>query len=201
MYPVSFTADFVEQRSRLTNFFRFVMLIPQLFVAFFYAIAVFFAVIGAWFALVFTGRYPPGIYDFLGNALRYFTRLGAYANLMTDEYPPFNGSAEAGYPVRVAYGPPLQRYSRLKVFFRGIVGIPVMVMLYLYGMMQSIVTFCSWVVIVVTGEQPKGLQDLLNLSGAYHTRGWAYFLLMTETYPPITEKSQLVESPTTPQLG
>jgi hypothetical protein len=201
MYPVSFTAEFVEQRSRLTTFFRWVMLLPQFFVAIFYAIAVSFAVIGAWFALMFTGRYPEGIYRFMANSVRYFARLGAYGNLMTDVYPPFSGADETGYPVAVGIGPPLEKYSRVKVFFRWIVGIPVMIMLYLYGTVQGIVALCSWVVIVVTGKQPKGLQDLLNLSAAYHARGMAYFLLLTETYPPITEKSQLVEAPARPQLG
>src|SRR3954471_13859492 len=201
MYPVSFRAEFVEERSRLSNFFRYFLLIPLMIVAFFYAIAVYAVVIVAWFALLFTGRYPQGMYEFNGRMVRFFSRFSAYANLMTDRYPSFNGDEDPAYPVHVAYGAPLEQYSNVMVLFRMILAIRVWIMLYLYGMMQGIVTFCSWFVIVFTGKQPVGLQNLLNLAAAYHTRAWAYVLLMTEPYPPITEQSQLEASPASPQLG
>ena len=57
-YPVTFEADFVERRSRLTTFFRLILLIPLLIVAYVYGILAFFALIIAWFAIVITGRYP-----------------------------------------------------------------------------------------------------------------------------------------------
>jgi Domain of unknown function (DUF4389) len=51
---------------------------------------VFFAVIGAWFAILFTGRYPRGIFDFVEGVIRWENRVFAYMFiLVTDEYPPF----------------------------------------------------------------------------------------------------------------
>src|SRR5215218_1236710 len=156
MYPVTYAADFAEKRSRLSTFFRYFMLLPLFFVGFFWGVAVYVTLLCAWVALMVTGRYPQGLYDFHAKTLRFFTRVNAYANLMTDVYPPFGGQDAPSYPVRGAIGPPLAKYSRLKVFFRWIVGIPVWIMGYLYALLLGIVVLCSWVVIVVTGRQPQG---------------------------------------------
>ena len=52
-------------------------------------IAGFFVVIAAWFAIVFTGRYPRGIFDFVEGVIRWNNRVIGYAfTLVTDEYPP-----------------------------------------------------------------------------------------------------------------
>ncbi len=58
---------------------------------FFLEIAAFFAVIVAWFAILFTGRYPRGIFDFVEGVFRWHNRVAAYAFvLVTDRYPPFS---------------------------------------------------------------------------------------------------------------
>jgi hypothetical protein len=104
-YPVTFEMDFVERRSRLTTFFRAILVIPQLVFAAFYGIAFFIAYIAAWFALLFTTRWPISLYEFMGGFLRYITRVSAYLYLGVDEYPPFNGAENDSYPVRVHIAP------------------------------------------------------------------------------------------------
>lgn len=53
------------------------------------AVAVAFTII-AWFAILFTGRYPRALYEFGTGALRWTTRVEAYLLLLTDDYPPFS---------------------------------------------------------------------------------------------------------------
>ena len=53
-------------------------------------IAVFFVLIVTWFAILFTGRYPRGIFSFVEGVIRWHNRVAAYAfTLVTDRYPPF----------------------------------------------------------------------------------------------------------------
>ena len=69
---------------------KWLLAIPHYIVLFFLYIGVVFAVIAAWFAILFTGRYPRGIFDYVEGVLRWHNRVVAYALvLVTDEYPPF----------------------------------------------------------------------------------------------------------------
>jgi len=73
---------------------KWLLAIPHYFVLFFLYIGAFFAVIAAWFAILFTGRYPRGLFDFVEGVFRWWTRVVGYAFvLVTDEYPPFSLSA------------------------------------------------------------------------------------------------------------
>jgi hypothetical protein len=186
-YPVTFEMDFVERRSRLTTFFREILVIPQLIFAVFYGIAFTVAVIAAWFALLFTARWPVSLFEFVGGFLRYITRVTAYMYLGVDEYPPFNGAENDSYPVRVHIAPPLERYSRVKVFFRPIYAILALVIRYAMGIVISVVGFLSWFVIVITGRQPESLQNALRFALSYTTRADGLIFLITETYPPLEE--------------
>jgi uncharacterized protein DUF4389 len=69
---------------------KWFLAIPHYVVLILLHVGVFFAVIGAWFAILFTGRYPRGIFDFVVGVMRWTNRVGAYAFvLVTDRYPPF----------------------------------------------------------------------------------------------------------------
>lgn len=186
-YPVTFESDYVEPRSRLTTFLRLLLVIPQAIVLAFYGIAVFVVVAIAWFALLFTGRWPAGMYDFTAGFMRYYTRVHAYTFLLVDPYPPFSAGEEPGYPVRLHVGPPLAQYNRLKVLLRIFYAIPPYLIVYVMNVVLQLAAIASWIVIVVTGRQPKGLQDVLGLAVSYQARAGALFLLLTETYPPFTD--------------
>jgi uncharacterized protein DUF4389 len=69
---------------------KWLLAIPHYIVLAFLYIGVFFALIGAWFAILFTGRYPRGIFTFVEGTLRWGNRVTGYAfTLVTDQYPPF----------------------------------------------------------------------------------------------------------------
>lgn len=188
-YPITFEVPWVERHSRLTTFFRLLLAIPWMLVGFFYFLVAYITVVIAWFVLVFTASYPPGLYRFHSGVLRFGSRINAWFYLLTDAWPPFGLDEAPGYPVRVGVPPPQQRYSRARAGFRLIVGIPTLVMLYVFAQFLSILGFCAWFVIVFTGRLPQGLHDALVLTMRYSTRAYGYFLLITETQPPISDRS------------
>ena len=69
---------------------KWILAIPHLFLLIFLSIGAFLATVVAWFAILFTGRYPRAIFDYVEGVLRWWLRVEAYAILLTtDEYPPF----------------------------------------------------------------------------------------------------------------
>ncbi len=82
--------DVTTDLQRYLPLVKWLLAIPHYFVLFFLAIGAFFAVVAAWFAILFTGRYPRGLFDFVEGVIRWHNRVLAYAFvLVTDEYPPF----------------------------------------------------------------------------------------------------------------
>lgn len=187
-YPVTFEADYIERRSRLTAFFRLILVIPVAIVLYVYALVAGVAIVIAWFAIVFTARYPKGLYDFVAGYTRFLTRVTAYAALLCDPYPPFGGSDDPAYPVRMRFDGPLERYSRAKTLFRIILAIPIVILRYVMGLLLEIGAFAAWVVIVITGKMPRGLFELMVLANSYTARSDAYLYLLTETYPPFQDE-------------
>lgn len=90
-YPASIDIpDVVGPRDRLTVGLRLLLAIPHFIVLFFVLIAWGITTIVAWFAILFTGTYPAGLYPFGVGALQWGLRVEAYVLLMLDEYPPFS---------------------------------------------------------------------------------------------------------------
>ncbi|MEM7285881.1 MAG: DUF4389 domain-containing protein [Actinomycetota bacterium] len=79
-----------EGRNRLTAFFRILMVIPHYIVLAFVFVAAYVVYIIAWFAVLFTGKMPTGLRDFLIGTGRWVNRVQAYFWLLTDRYPPFS---------------------------------------------------------------------------------------------------------------
>jgi uncharacterized protein DUF4389 len=190
MYPIRFEADYIEERNRVTTFFRLLLAIPHLVVIYVYALVGLCAVFVAWFALLFTGKYPPGLYNFVSGLMHYGTRLNGYCYLLTDEYPPFSGGEYPEYPVRLQIDPPQDEYNRVKVLLRIFYVIPAAILNYALSLLAQIVAFVAWFVIVLTGRQNKSMNDLIRLGVSYQARVAGLFLLLTETYPPISDEGQ-----------
>ncbi len=186
-YPVEFSVDYSVSRSRLTTFFRLILAIPLLIWGYVYGIAATVVVIVSWFAIVFTGRYPQGLYEFEAGWVRFLARLTAYVALLSDDYPSFGGSEDPSYPVRMQFHE-LEHYSRLKTGFRIILAIPILVVRYVMQLMLEIGAIGAWFVILVTGGLPRGLFDLMVLANSYIARSDAYLMLLTETYPPFQDE-------------
>jgi len=183
-YPVTFEVDYVEERSRLTAFFRLILAIPLAIWLYFYGLVASIVLVIAWLAIVFTARYPKGLYEFVAGFTRSLARITAYMALLSDPYPPFGPSGESHYPVRMHFAGPLERYSRAKTFFRIILAIPIVILRYAMNLLLQIGAVAAWFVIVFTGKMPRGLFDLMVLANSYTARSDAYLLLLTETYPP-----------------
>ncbi|MGD0455272.1 MAG: DUF4389 domain-containing protein [Solirubrobacteraceae bacterium] len=187
-YPVTFEVDYAERRSRLTAFFRLILVIPLAIWLYLYGILAYIAIVIAWFAIVITGRYPKALFDFVAGFTRSLARVTAYAALLSDPYPPFGGGPDADYPVRMEFAGPLESYSRLKTFFRPLLAIPIVILRYVMNLLLEIGAFAAWVVIVITGKLPRGLFDVMVLANSYMARSDAYLFLLTETYPPFQDE-------------
>jgi hypothetical protein len=82
--------DVKRDLNRWLPLVKWLLAIPHYVVLLFLGIAAVFAVIVAWFVILFTGRYPRGLFDFVEGVLRWALRVDAYALLLiTDSYPPF----------------------------------------------------------------------------------------------------------------
>lgn len=196
-YPVTFEADYIEHHNRLTTFFRLILAIPLYIWLYIYAIAAAIVLVIAWFAIVITGRYPRGLYDFVAGYTRFITRITAYVALLCDPYPSFGGSPDASYPIRMEFAP-LDRYSRLKTLFRIILAIPIAIVRYVVGLLLQIGAFAAWFVILFTGKLPRGLYDLMVFANSYTARSDAYLYLLTETYPPFQDEQTRAAGVPTP---
>ena len=96
-YPVTFNIEYPEKLSRalliLKVLFGWLYVgIPHGIMLFFYGIAAYVVLIISFFAILFTGKYPRGMFDFIVGYQRWTNNVNAYIYLMRDEYPPFNGS-------------------------------------------------------------------------------------------------------------
>lgn len=182
-YPVRYAVDYEPRQSRLAALFRILLALPHFVVI--GVLQVVSAVIAliAWFAIVFTGRHPHGMFRFQVGYLRWYARAQSYASFLTGRYPPFAfGSSADGYPVRLEIDEP-SRLSRLTTFFRLLLLIPAAAVSYLVGIVGAVVWVVAWIVTVVLGRLPQGMHDVLEFVTRYSIRYQAYSLLVTDRFP------------------
>ena len=183
-HPVQLIVDDDLKRSRLTVFFRLLLAIPHFFWLLLWGIAVFFVAIVGWFAALIKGRLPDSMHRFQARYQVYATRFYAYSNLLANPYPPFHGGP-ADYPVNLDVPGP-GRQSRWKILFRIILGIPALILAWVFSQVLQILAFLGWFVCVVMGRMPKGMRDLGVYCLRYQEQTNCYMLLLTDRYPSLS---------------
>jgi len=157
----------------------------------------------AWFAILFTGRYPRSIFDFNVGVMRWTWRVGFYsfAAFGTDRYPPFSLEADTAYPAELAVDYP-ERLSRdLALVKWWLLAIPHYLILGVLtggfavgwakgafrvggGGLIGLLALIAAVGLAVTGRYPAGLFDFLMGLNRWVWRVVAYAGLMRDEYPP-----------------
>jgi hypothetical protein len=182
-HPVGliFTDDL--KRSRLTVFFRLLLAIPSFIFLALWGIVVYFAVLAAWFAALFTTRVPDGLHNFIAQYLRYTTHVVGYVYLLADPWPGFSPSM--AYPIDARIDGP-QPQSRLTVFFRLIVAIPALILAGIFRQVNQIVAFLAWFYCLATGNMHRGMRDISAWLLRYELQTYAYICLLTGRYPSLS---------------
>ncbi len=89
-YPVTFDVEIPEKLSRGLIFIKWLLIIPHSIILAFYGIAVGIVTFIAWWSILFTGRYPEPLFNFVVGYYRWIVRVSCYENLLTDNFPPFS---------------------------------------------------------------------------------------------------------------
>lgn len=185
-YPVDVTvARYPGHSNRLSVLFRWILAIPVgliwgVFTRVFEVTTVF-----AWIAILFTGRFPPGLFNVGASIMRLTANYTGYTMLVTDEYPPWTGDDPhvSTYPVQYSIVYPGQS-NRLTVFFRAILAIPALAWVSIVAIAAFVAVIIGWFVILITGRYPEGLRNFVIGYIRLSMRVYTYLLLMTDRYPP-----------------
>ncbi|MDI3406863.1 DUF4389 domain-containing protein [Streptomyces cavernicola] len=194
--PVALTAELDAPLSRWLWLVKWLLVIPHWIVLFFLWIGFFVATVIAFFAILFTERYPRALFDFNLGVLRWAWRVSyySYSALGTDRYPPFSLGAEPGYPARLDVDRP-ERLSRGLVLVKWwLLAIPhYLVLAFFTGGMRaglwsigliSLLALFAGVAVLFTGRYPRDLFVLVVGLNRWMFRVVAYAGLMTDVYPP-----------------
>jgi Domain of unknown function (DUF4389) len=207
-YPVRLEGRLDPQLSRWLWVVKWLLAIPHYFVLFFLWIAFVVLTIVAFFAILFTGRYPRGIFDFNLGVLRWTWRVSyySYGALGTDRYPPFTLDAAPDYPATLDVAYP-ERLSRGLVLVKWwLLAIPQYILLgiflggagsaagraedwdgshwwYAGGLIWALVFFAA-IALLFMARYPHGLFDFVLGLDRWVARVVAYAGLMTDAYPP-----------------
>lgn len=146
------------------------------------AVAFVIAII-AWFAIVFTGAFPRGLWMLSAFYLQWRVRAMAYLTLLRDEYPPFGDGA---YPAELIVRSPPGARDRVTVAFRLVLVLPQLAALWVIGVAWAATTLIAWAAILVTGRHPAPLYDFAVGALRWTARVEAYVLLLHDEYPPFS---------------
>lgn len=204
-YPVLVEGDLDPSLSRWMWLLKWLLAIPHyIVVAVLWFVAILLTIV-AFFAILFTGRYPRTIFDFNVGVMRWTWRVGyySYSALGTDSYPPFSLRAD-DYPARLDVAYPQQLSRGLVLVKWWLLAIPHYIVVGFFtsgliwwaedfdggwaiqfgGGLIGILVLVAAIVLLFTGKYPQGIFDIVMAMNRWAFRVGAYALLMRDEYPP-----------------
>jgi len=187
-YPARFSVEYPERLSHWKVLVKWLLAFPHLIIVYLLQLVASLMVLVAFFAVLFTKKWPRGMFDFMVQIQRWTLNVATYAfTLMRDEYPPFGGE-EGEYPLsfQVDYG---ENLSRWMIFVKWLLVLPHLIILTFLAVAAWVVLIIAWFAILFTGRYPRGMFDFVVGTLRWWIRVQAYaHWLMTDRYPPFSLK-------------
>jgi hypothetical protein len=189
-YPLRLTGELSPRLSRWRWLVKWLLAIPHLVVLFLLWIAFAGVSVAAFFAILFTGRYPRGLFDFNVGVLRWSWRVGfySYSALGTDQYPPFALKDAPDYPARLEVEYPESLSRGLVLVKWWLLALPQFLVVAFFagssGGLVFLLVLIAGVALLFTGRYPRGIFDFVLGMNRWCLRVVAYAGLMTDQYPP-----------------
>ncbi len=186
-YPVRYDVPYPEKLSRLLIFVKWLLAVPHFLIVIALGYATAAVSVVAFFAILFTRRYPRGLFNLVVGINRWGANVTAYTYLFRDEYPPF--SLEAGrYPVEYDVEYP-ERLSRWWIFVKWLLVIPHQFVLTLLSIAGFFFGFLSWFAILFTGRYPRTFFNFNVGLQRWALRVGAYSQLLRDEFPPYSKRA------------
>lgn len=186
-YPVKVDCRHQERYSRLLPLVKWLLVLPNVFVLGVVFIGTLLALIAGFFAVLVTGRYPRGIFDFVTGTIRWYWNVMAYTYFLTDSYPPFALAARPDHPATFEVAYPEAGIARWRPLVQWLLVFPYGIVAYLFFIAAAVLQLVAFFVILVTGKLPRGLFDFMLGALSWGLRASAYALWLTDRYPPFGE--------------
>jgi hypothetical protein len=180
-HPIELTVGGDLTRSRLTVFFRGILVIPHLLLLYLWGVVAVLTSLVAWIVALFIGRLPDPLHRFQAAYVRYGARVVAYWWLIADPFPPFSGSQGRGVVDVIVE--PARRQSRWGIFFRTILVLPASLLIEVFRLVNTVIAFLGWFYCMFTGRMEPGMQKLNALLLRYEVQAAGYVFLLTSRYP------------------
>jgi hypothetical protein len=182
--PLRLDVDYQERYRRWLPLVRLLLLVPQSIALLFVEIGAAFGWLLAALAVIATGRYPRGLFEYMTGVGRWQLRYAGYLYMLTDAYPPFALYDQPAYPVRVALEyPPGGRIARWRPLVAWLLVVPQALELLVLYTGMFLLQLVALVSIVLTGTLPRPAFDMTVRILRFHGRVIAYAFFLTERYP------------------
>jgi hypothetical protein len=182
-YPVRFDAERQDEYNRFLPLVKWLLAFPHYVVLLFLGIGALFAILIAFFAVIITGRFPRGLWDFVTGVHRWGLRVGAYVLLLTDQYPPFSLEDDPAYPVTAEWDYP-EQIDRWRPLVQWILIIPYAILAGILFYVAEFVALIGVFVILFTKNLPEGMFRLIVNPFRWQQRANSYGGFVVKQYPP-----------------